>query len=114
MGRRERAATKFLLLYCTAYRLLAFCTPMSSPTVPLELHLRRLTVDEALFRLEQYLDAAFMTGHSRVWIVHGKGTGAVRAGVWDRLAEHPLVKRYELAPYGEGDAGVTIVELHQR
>ena len=87
---------------------------MASRTVPLELHLRRLTVDEALYRLEQYLDAAFMAGHLLVRIVHGKGTGTVRSAVWDLLAEHPLVKSYRLGLPGEGDAGVTAVELQQR
>ncbi|MFC1935542.1 Smr/MutS family protein [Chloroflexota bacterium] len=88
--------------------------PMPSPTVPPELHLRRLTMDEALYRLEEYLDAAFMAGHSTVRIIHGKGTGTLRDAVGDRLAEHSLVKSYRLALYGEGDAGVTVVELHQR
>ena len=87
---------------------------MPSPTVPDELHLRRLTAEEALYRLEEYLDAAFMAGHIQVRIVHGKGTGKVRDTVWERLAGHPLVKSYELAPYGQGDAGVTIVEMEQR
>ena len=87
---------------------------MPSPTVPSELHLRRLPVDEALYRLEQYLDAAFMGGHLQVRIVHGKGTSAVRDAVWERLAEHPLVKSYRLASYGQGDAGVTVVEMEQR
>ncbi|MBI4201450.1 MAG: Smr/MutS family protein [Chloroflexi bacterium] len=85
-----------------------------SSTVPLELHLRRLTVDEALYRLEAYLDAAFMAGYPRVRIVHGKGTGAVKNAVWQRLANHPLVTSYALAPYGQGDAGVTVVEMEQR
>ena len=87
---------------------------MPSPIIPSELHLRRLPVDEALYRLDKYLDAAFMAGHSSVRIVHGKGTGAVKNAVWERLAQHPLVKNYELAPYGQGDAGVTIVELERR
>ncbi len=87
---------------------------MLSPNIPSELHLRRLPVDEALYRLDKYLDAAFMAGHSSVRIIHGKGTGAVKNAVWERLAQHPLVKSYELAPYGQGDTGVTIVELERR
>ncbi len=87
---------------------------MPSPTVPLELHLRRLTVDEAMYRLKAYLDAAFMAGYPTVRIVHGKGTGAVKNAVWQLLANHPLVKSYALAPYGQGDTGVTIVELERR
>lgn len=84
---------------------------MSPSSVSHELHLRRLTVDEALYRLDQYLDDAFVAGHSSVRIVHGKGTGTLRRAVWERLGQHPLVKSYRLALHGEGDAGVTIAEL---
>jgi DNA mismatch repair protein MutS2 len=76
-----------------------------------ELSLRCLTVDEALWRLDQYLYDAFMAGLSSVRIVHGKGTGKLRHAVHDSLAKHPLVKSYRLGDYGEGDYGVTIVEL---
>jgi len=76
-----------------------------------ELLLRRLTVEEALDRLDQYLYDAFMAGLSSVRIVHGKGTGKLRHAVHESLAKHPLVKSYRLGDYGEGDYGVTIVEL---
>jgi len=79
-----------------------------------ELRLRRLTVDEALYRLDQYLYDAFMAGLSSVRIVHGKGTGKLRHAVHESLAKHPLVKSYRLGDYGEGDYGVTIVELANR
>jgi DNA mismatch repair protein MutS2 len=79
-----------------------------------ELLLRRLTVDEALWRLDQYLYDAFMAGLSSVRIVHGKGTGKLRHAVHESLAKHPLVKSYRLGDYGEGDYGVTIVELTNR
>jgi DNA mismatch repair protein MutS2 len=79
-----------------------------------ELRLRRLTVDEALWQLDQYLYDAFMAGLSSVRIVHGKGTGKLRHAVHDSLAKHPLVKSYRLGDYGEGDYGVTIVELTNR
>lgn len=79
-----------------------------------ELSLRRLTVDEALWRLDQYLYDAFMAGLSSVRIVHGKGTGKLRRAVHDTLARHPLVKSYRLGDYGEGDYGVTIVQLTNR
>ena len=87
---------------------------MPSPAIPSELMLRRLDVEEALFRLDKYLDAAFMAGYASVRIIHGKGTGAVKNAVWERLAQHPLVKSYALAPYGQGDSGVTIVDLERR
>ena len=76
-----------------------------------ELHLRRLTVDEALLKLDQYLDDAFMAGLWQVRIVHGKGTGTLREAVHRALVKHPLVKSYHLGGYGEGGVGVTIVEL---
>ena len=76
-----------------------------------ELRLRYLTVDEALFRLDQYLNDAFMAGLPSVRIVHGKGTGKLRRAIHDSLARHPLVKSYRLGDYGEGDYGITIVEL---
>jgi DNA mismatch repair protein MutS2 len=79
-----------------------------------ELLLRRLTVEVALDRLDQYLYDAFMAGLSSVRIVHGKGTGKLRHAVHDSLAKHPLVKSYRLGDYGEGDYGVTVVELINR
>jgi DNA mismatch repair protein MutS2 len=82
--------------------------------VDMELRLRRLTVDEALFRLDQYLNDAFTAGLPFVRIVHGKGTGTLRRVVHEVLANHPLVKSYRLGDYGEGDYGVTIVELANR
>jgi DNA mismatch repair protein MutS2 len=85
--------------------------PTRKPTFP-ELHLRRLTVEEALYRMDKYLDASFMANCKWIRIVHGKGTGKIREVVWDYLAKNALVKSFELAPYGQGDTGVTIVELY--
>ena len=79
-----------------------------------ELMLRRLTVDEALFRLDHYLNDAFIAGLPSVRIVHGKGTGALSRAVHEVLAKHPLVKSFRLGDYGEGDYGVTIVEMVSR
>ena len=79
-----------------------------------ELLLRRLTVEEALDRLDQYLYDAFMAGLPSVRIVHGKGTGKLRRAVHESLAKHPLVKSYRLGDYGEGDYGVTVAELTNR
>jgi DNA mismatch repair protein MutS2 len=83
-------------------------------TVDRELLLRRLTVEEALDRLDQYLYDAFMAGLPSVRIIHGKGTGKLRRAVHESLARHPLVKSYRLGDYGEGDYGVTVVELTSR
>ena len=76
-----------------------------------ELYLRHLTVDEALPKLDKYLDDAFMSGLYQVRVIHGKGTGTLRRIVREQLAKHPLVKSYRPGDYGEGGNGVTIVEL---
>ena len=76
-----------------------------------EVHLRRLSVDEALLKLDKYLDDAFMAGLHQVRVVHGKGTGTLRRSVREQLTRHSLVKSYRPGDYGEGGAGVTIVEL---
>ncbi len=76
-----------------------------------EVHLRRLTIDEALLKLDQYLNDAFMAGLYQVRVVHGKGTGTLRQFVREYLAKHSLVKSYRPGAYGEGGAGVTMVEL---
>ena len=76
-----------------------------------ELYLRHLTVDEALPKLDKYLDDAFMSGLYQVRVIHGKGTGTLRRIIREQLAKHPLVKSYRPGDYGEGGNGVTIVEL---
>ncbi|MGB2828712.1 MAG: Smr/MutS family protein [Dehalococcoidales bacterium] len=80
-------------------------------TVTDEIKLRHLTVDEALFLLDQYLHDAFMSGLIQVRVVHGKGTGTLRQAVQKVLAEHSLVKSYRIGGYGEGGIGVTVVQL---
>ncbi|MBA7627499.1 Endonuclease MutS2 [subsurface metagenome] len=79
-----------------------------------EVHLRQLTADEALLKLDKYLNDAFMAGLYQVRVIHGKGTGTLRQVVREQLAKHPLVKSYRPGGYGEGGAGVTIVELVQK
>jgi len=76
-----------------------------------EVHLRHLIVDEALLKLDKYLNDAFMAGLYQIRVVHGKGTGTLRQAVREQLAKHPLVKSYRPGEYGEGGNGVTIVEL---
>ena len=83
-------------------------------TVDSELLLRRLTAEEALYRLDRYLYDAFMAGLPSVRIVHGKGTGKLRRAIHESLARHPLVKSYRLGDYGEGHYGVTVVDLTNR
>ncbi len=76
-----------------------------------EVHLRHLTLEEALPKLDRYLHDAFMAGLYQVRVVHGKGTGTLRQAVRERLSKHPLVSSYRPGGYGEGEAGVTVVEL---
>ena len=69
------------------------------------------TVDEAVAELDKYLDDALLSHLNTVRVVHGKGTGALRKGIHEYLRRQKHVKSYHLAEFGEGDAGVTIVEL---
>ncbi len=80
-------------------------------TVKYELDLRGKTVDDAILEIDAYIDQCSMAGRSEFNIIHGKGTGALRAGVQSYLRNHPKVKSYRLGNYGEGDAGVTVVTL---
>lgn len=79
-----------------------------------EVYLRQLTVDDALLKLDKYLNDAFMAGLYQVRVIHGKGTGTLRQVIREQLAKHPLVKSYRAGDYGEGGAGVTMVELVQK
>jgi DNA mismatch repair protein MutS2 len=78
------------------------------------LDLRGQRVDEVLPALESYLHDAFMSGVPRVRLVHGKGTGALRQAIRERLAEHPLVASHAPAGPREGGDGVTVVDLAAR
>ena len=78
-------------------------------SMSMELNLIGNTTDEAIPKLEKYLDDAYLSHLETVRIVHGKGTGALRNAVWNQLKKIKYVKSYRLAEYGEGDAGVTIV-----
>ena len=82
-----------------------------SNTISMELNLIGNRVDEAIPKLEKYLDDAYLSHLETVRIVHGKGTGALRKAVWDHLKRIKYVKSYRLAEYGEGDAGVTVVDF---
>ena len=73
-----------------------------------EIHLRGMTIDDALFRLEKYLDDAVLAGISRVRVVHGKGTGALRQAVREYLQRHPHVREQRPALATEGGDGVTV------
>ncbi|MBM3138562.1 MAG: recombination and DNA strand exchange inhibitor protein [Chloroflexi bacterium] len=81
------------------------------PSPGIELHLRGVRGEDALLKLEQYLDDAYAAGLPYVRIVHGKGTGTLRQLVRQALSESPLVSRWENALDNEGGEGVTIARL---
>ena len=80
-------------------------------SVVTDLDLRGMTVEEALLEVDRFLDNAVLCGLERVTLIHGKGTGALRAGIQQHLKQHKQVNDFRLGVYGEGETGVTIVEL---
>ncbi len=77
----------------------------------IELNLIGKTVDEALMEVEQFIDNALMSGLATVYIIHGRGTGALRKAIGQHLKGNKSVKSHRLGRYGEGEDGVTVVEL---
>jgi len=84
---------------------------VSAEGFPPELNLLGLRADEALNRLDRYLDEAVLLGISRVRIVHGKGTGALRKVVKEALSKDSRIKSFRLGNWDEGQDGVTVAEL---
>lgn len=82
-----------------------------SAHVSTEINLLGKTVDEAIAELDKYLDDAYIAHMNQVRIVHGKGTGALRKGVHNYLRRQKHVESFRLGEFGEGDAGVTIVQF---
>ncbi|MTI83879.1 MAG: endonuclease MutS2 [Firmicutes bacterium] len=76
-----------------------------------KLNLRGMRADEALEAMEKYIDDAALAGLEKIYLVHGKGTGALRSAIHKELKHHRGVKSYRLGEQGEGDSGVTVVEL---
>lgn len=76
-----------------------------------EINVIGLNVDEAIPIIDKYLDDSALSNLPSIRIVHGKGTGALRTGIHKFLKTHPQVKSYRLGTFGEGEMGVTIVEL---
>ena len=69
--------------------------------------------DDAWFVVDKYLDDAVLSGVPSVRIIHGKGTGALRAALWKYFKTDKRIKSYRHGSYGEGDAGVTVIEFKQ-
>lgn len=79
--------------------------------IKLDLDLRGLNVEEALDKVDKYIDDAVIAGLHEVTLIHGKGTGILRKAIHDYLRGHAHVASYRLGKYGEGETGVTVVEL---
>lgn len=77
----------------------------------MELDIRGCACDDGVYQLDAFIDQAVMSNISTISIIHGKGTGLLRAAVHKRLKFHPSVKTFRLGVYGEGEDGVTIAEL---
>ncbi len=76
-----------------------------------ELDVRGETGEDAWLRVDKYLDEAAVCGMHTVRIIHGKGTGALKKALWEFFRRDPRIKSYRLGVYGEGDSGVTVIEL---
>lgn len=87
-------------------------TSKKTMNVSTELDLRGQALDEALDNTDKYLDDVSIAGLKLVTIIHGKGTGILKNGIHQFLKHHPHVKSFRLGKYGEGEQGVTIVELN--
>lgn len=77
----------------------------------MELDIRGCACDDGIYQLDQFIDQAVMSNISIISVIHGKGTGLLRAAVHKRLKSHPSIKSFRLGVYGEGEDGVTIAEL---
>jgi DNA mismatch repair protein MutS2 len=112
-----RVERKVLATKGRARRRAAAYEPTPELTIPkghspgLELDLRGARVEDALERLDNYIDAAYLSGIPFGRIIHGKGTGALRRAVSDRVTEHPLISKAVAAPSKEGGDGVTIIYM---
>lgn len=77
----------------------------------MELDIRGCACDDGVYQLDAFIDQAVMSNISTITIIHGKGTGLLRTAVHRRLRSHPSVKNFRLGLFGEGEDGVTVVEL---
>ena len=84
---------------------------MMTRTVSSECDVRGMSLEEALDAVSLYLDEAVLAGLSEVYVIHGKGTGILRAGIQQDLRKNKHVKSFRRGMYGEGEDGVTVVTL---
>ncbi|WP_462412439.1 endonuclease MutS2 [Neobacillus sp. Marseille-QA0830] len=95
----------------TETRPMALVKGREDSNVKLELDLRGERYEDALMKVEKYIDDALLANYPRVSIIHGKGTGALRQGVQEYLKNHRSVKKIRFGEAGEGGSGVTVVEF---
>jgi len=86
---------------------------LADETLSPEIHLRGMTVEEAIENLEKYLDRAIIAGLRQIYVIHGKGSGVLRRTLTEYLKNHPDVDALRLGNWNEGGAGVTIVKLKE-
>ncbi|MGI6199473.1 MAG: endonuclease MutS2 [Christensenellales bacterium] len=86
-------------------------TKIAPRQAALEVDIRGMDVETGILEVDRYLDDAVLSGLKTVQIIHGKGTGVLRAGIHQHLKRHPQVASYRLGAFGEGESGVTVVEL---
>lgn len=79
--------------------------------VKTELDIRGFDTVEGIIELDRFIDNAIMTGLGNITVIHGKGTGALKNAVWQRLRSHKSVKSFRSGTFGEGEMGVTVIEL---
>ena len=72
---------------------------------------RGRNIEDAWIEIDKYIDEAILLGVNSVTIVHGKGTGALRKGLWEFFRTDSRIKKYRNGDYGEGDFGVTVLEI---
>lgn len=86
---------------------------VSDNSIAREIHLRGMTVEEALEKLDRFLDRAVVNGLTQIYVIHGKGSGKLRRTLTEHLKNHPEVASLRLGNWNEGGAGVTIVKLRE-
>lgn len=99
------------LAKATPQRMTRTVQSRANRNVQTELDLRGKTALEAILELDQFIDHAQLSGVDQLTVIHGKGTGVLRKEVQAHLKNHPAVKSFRLGVFGEGESGVTIVQL---
>ena len=77
----------------------------------MDLDLRGMTVDDGVLEVDRYIDLCYRNGRKEFNIIHGKGTGALKTALWKFLKGDKRLSNFRIGQFGEGDGGVTVVEL---